>query len=218
MRQRVVCSVISEDEMERAYKACDRFPDALVRCRNKAMLRFAETTALRRTELRTIKAEDFNWKAGYFTVIGKGDKYAELPFPKDAPLILKWAKYRPDSEWFFCTENGDQLTNRAMQAIIETIRKHAKLSNRFRWHNIRRTTATNLVDNGVPLPVVRDLLRHASLSTTDRYLSSHNWQQIGKYLSGNRDDQALRELLVKTTLENERLKKQLEELSQVYYR
>ena len=38
----------------------------------------------------------------------------------------------------------------------------------FRWHDLRHEYASRLVEKGVPLSQVRDLLSHASIVTTER--------------------------------------------------
>ena len=37
------------------------------------------------------------------------------------------------------------------------------------WHDLRHEYASRLVERGVPLAQVRDLLGHASITTTERY-------------------------------------------------
>jgi hypothetical protein len=39
----------------------------------------------------------------------------------------------------------------------------------LRWHDLRHEYASRLVEHGVPLAQVRDLLGHASITTTERY-------------------------------------------------
>ena len=40
---------------------------------------------------------------------------------------------------------------------------------KFRFHDLRHTVATRMVEKGVPLPVVQEILGHAKISTTMRY-------------------------------------------------
>ena len=48
----------------------------------------------------------------------------------------------------------------------------------FRWHDMRHTFASRLVQSGVPLYVVQKLLGHPSITMTERYshLHPHNYK------------------------------------------
>ena len=51
---------------------------------------------------------------------------------------------------------------------FRTVLKMANIK-KFRFHDLRHTVATRMVEKGVPLPVVQEILGHAKISTTMRY-------------------------------------------------
>ena len=51
---------------------------------------------------------------------------------------------------------------------FQTALKMANISN-FRFHDLRHTVATRLVEKGVPIPVVQEILGHSKIETTMRY-------------------------------------------------
>lgn len=53
----------------------------------------------------------------------------------------------------------------------------AKVEN-LRFHDLRHTGATRMVDAGVPLPVVKQILNHANIQTTMRYTHTMREQEI----------------------------------------
>jgi hypothetical protein len=54
------------------------------------------------------------------------------------------------------------------QTAWETVLKRARIS-KFRWHDLRHHFASRLVQQGVPLNTVRDLLGHGSVAMSLRY-------------------------------------------------
>lgn len=62
-------------------------------------------------------------------------------------------------------------TNTYYKNTDRSFRMVLKLANvkNFRFHDLRHTVATRLVEKGVPLPVVQEILGHAKIETTMRY-------------------------------------------------
>ena len=40
----------------------------------------------------------------------------------------------------------------------------------FRFHDLRHTVGTRLAQNGIPVPVIRDIMAHSDIKTTMRYV------------------------------------------------
>ena len=49
-----------------------------------------------------------------------------------------------------------------------TVLKDAKVEN-FRFHDLRHTAITRMVEKGIPLPVVQEIAGHTKIETTMRY-------------------------------------------------
>ncbi len=76
------------------------------------------------------------------------------------------AKHCPAATHVFCNPQGQRIAN--VQKSFVTTCRLAGITD-FRTHNPRHTTAAWLVQAGVPLLEVSNLLRHASISMTQRY-------------------------------------------------
>ena len=66
----------------------------------------------------------------------------------------------------FSNEVGEPV--RCFESAWRSALKRAAIKD-FRWHDLRHEHASRLVERGVPLSQVRDLLGHASIVTTERY-------------------------------------------------
>jgi integrase len=124
-------------------------------------------TGLRRGELLALKWSDFELTGAnpQLTVHGASAKSAQtrhVPLNADAVNVLtQWKKQAPDADRVFPIATS---MKRAWVALL----KVAKIRS-FRWHDLRHHFASRLVQAGVPLNTVRDLLGHASLAMTLRY-------------------------------------------------
>jgi site-specific recombinase XerD len=106
---------------------------------------------------------------------GKGGKQRTIPLNADARKALaEWLTVRPnngsDFLWVAVEADGEGLSGRAVQRILQRYSKDAGLSE-LTPHMCRHTFAKNLVNQGVGLEKVASLLGHASLNTTRLYIS-----------------------------------------------
>jgi site-specific recombinase XerD len=56
-------------------------------------------------------------------------------------------------------------------AILEMYDRSGALRPAMPWHSLQHTFGTELAGKGVPLPVIKDLMGHASITTTLRYVT-----------------------------------------------
>ncbi|WP_323696609.1 MULTISPECIES: site-specific integrase [Thiorhodovibrio] len=80
------------------------------------------------------------------------------------------AEYRdahcPNSQWVFCRKDGSRM--RSSSTGFARACKDVGISD-FRFHDLRHTCAAWLVQAGVPLTEVRDVLGHSTIKMTERY-------------------------------------------------
>lgn len=122
-------------------------------------------TGLRRGELLSLLWSDVDLKDEYLTVRGAHAKTGDtrhLPLNEEAVSTLKaWMKDSDSKERVFAVTTSFK---KSWKALLDKAR-----ITRFRWHDLRHHFASRLVQAGVPLNTVRELLGHGSLAMTLRY-------------------------------------------------
>lgn len=126
-------------------------------------------TGVRRGELLTLRWSDVDLDRAILTVRdehAKSSKRRHIPLNTEALTTLKAWKKQAHSEFVFAGETGVPINE--IKTAWGNVLDAAKIQ-KFRWHDLRHTFASRLVQRGVDLNVVRELLGHASLTMTLRY-------------------------------------------------
>ncbi len=147
--------------------------------RNKAILETLYSTGIRVSELVGLDCEDIDFTKKTVRVLGKGDKERIVPIGRKALDAI--GAYRealikekgPGAELWkgpvFLNKNGGRLTTRSIARIIDAAARSAGLPVPVSPHALRHTFATHMLDAGLDLRVVQELLGHKQLSTTQKY-------------------------------------------------
>jgi integrase len=152
--------------------------------RNRAILRVLAETGGRASEVASLNVKSFPpvafgadvWRV---PVVGKGRKGYDLRFNHALPsikdyLIQRHGLYGGDSfPALFISHRpgkstGDRITRNSLWHIVNYAAGKLGLG-KVRVHDFRHWRATQLVNEGVPLEVVRDYLGHRSIITTERF-------------------------------------------------
>lgn len=143
--------------------------------RDIAVLELLYATGVRCSELVSICFNDIDLQNRTIRILGKGNKERIVLFGSKAQekLTNYIEKERPVvyslNEQIFLNNCGEPITVRTVQRIIEMFRKFLKIERPITPHKIRHSFATHMLNQGVPLRVVQELLGHQSLSSTEIY-------------------------------------------------
>lgn len=141
--------------------------------RDRLLVQCGLYLGLRVAELTKLRAEDVDLDGCLvFVRQGKGakDRYVPIPAALVGPLRA-WLADRPLGYLFPSPQDPDRpLTTRAVQYLMQRLRRKAKLVRRANPHVLRHTCATTLLRSGADITEVQHVLGHSSPNVTARYL------------------------------------------------
>jgi len=154
--------------------------------RDLAMLTLLYTTAIRVSELINIKVKDVSLSAPPTLLAhGKGQKSRYVPLIKEAVAILQSYIGRLGldndkslNEWLFKSHLREKFTRQGINYVVKKYVAKARtvdavaVPDDFSPHKMRHSSAMGLVDSGVDLIYIRDLLGHVSVKTTEIYVKA----------------------------------------------
>lgn len=162
--------------------ADDHFDDDWMGRRDKALLSLLYDTGIRRSELISLKKIDFDDNRGTLKVFGKGGKERLLPLLSETiDLVLRHIEEREfESNYLLVTDRGNQLNPSFVYRKVNSYLSKVSTLQKCSPHVLRHTFATHLLNNGAELAAVKDLLGHASLSSTQVY-THHTTTTLKKF-------------------------------------
>lgn len=143
--------------------------------RDKTVLELLYATGIRCSELVNIRIHDIDMDNKTIRILGKGGRERFVLFGNKARekitdyLTNERIPRISDDEPLFLSKRRDKLTPRTVQRIIEMFRAFLKIDRAITPHKIRHSFATHMLNQGVDLRVVQELLGHKSLSSTEKY-------------------------------------------------
>ncbi|MCJ7750578.1 MAG: tyrosine-type recombinase/integrase, partial [Armatimonadetes bacterium] len=144
---------------------------------HRAMLVLLLFAGLRRSEVATITLDDLDLEEGQLLVRGKGSTQRVVPLtPAVTEVIREYLVCRPQTQsnhLFGSRVGGHPIAGRVIGRMLRKVLEEAGLDQQgITPHRLRHTFATRLIRNGVDVRTVQELLGHADLQTTARYLHS----------------------------------------------
>lgn len=158
---------VSKEDVQKLLKTANR--KAPTGLRNYCMSLLMYRAGLRVSEITDLQCSQVAWADGTVRVIGKGDKERLVPLEVHVMSALEaWKTVKPKAKTLFCTLAGDKLKRRYVNAMLERYCKRAGIEH-INPHTLRHTYATELLDDGLNIREVQELLGHSDISTTMIY-------------------------------------------------
>jgi site-specific recombinase XerD len=166
--------VLSKEEVWRLLKSCDLL-------KHRVLVGLLYGCGLRCMEVRSIRLQDMDFDRRQLRVVqGKGKKDRYVPLSEHLIRGLKsYIEVEKPVEWLF---NGQPLPNRAggdfdsrysqkgVQWAVKQACKRAEITKDVHVHTLRHTYATHLLEDGIDIMTLKNLLGHENIETTIEYL------------------------------------------------
>ena len=147
-------------EWQRFLSACS--PDI------RSIIIFARHTGLRRGEIFKLKWDDIDWDNKRITICArKNNTSMIIPIKEIIYNMLKRISTSVTSEYIFPGNNGKRRYT--VRSGFVAACKRAKINN-LRFHDLRHTFASDLINSGADLRTVQALMGHKNIVSTIRYV------------------------------------------------
>lgn len=163
------------DELNQLIDYC-MAQDGVIAMRDAAVIALVYGAGLRRHEAAGLLLSDLDIKTGTIKVLGKGNKErVNALHDRILDIVEVWLDERglESGPLFQRARKGNKLINEPIsgQTIYDIIIRRYKDAglNRLTPHDLRRTFATKLLENGEDVFLVQDLMGHSSVETTKNY-------------------------------------------------
>lgn len=145
------------------------FENTITGLRNAAIFETLLSTGLRISECLNLTVNDL--MATHAKTMGKGSVERLIIINEAARAKIKhYLMVRTvDSQYLFCNTNGTKLTRTYYNQVLKTKAMEAGLKKKVTPHTLRHSFATLLYEGGSNLIEIRNLLGHASVTTTEIY-------------------------------------------------
>lgn len=132
----------------------------------RRMILLALLAGLRVHEIAKVRGEDIDLSSRMLWVKGKGRRLRSVPMH---PIIVEMASEMPAAGWWF-PMRGHEAEHTLSKSVSDIIgRAMRRAGVRGTPHCLRHWYASALLQNGIDIRVVQELMRHKSLATTQIY-------------------------------------------------
>ncbi len=167
-------NVLNKDDIDKLRKVINT--DKLIGVRDRLIIELLYSSGIRASELIDMSENMINIREREIRVIGKGNKERITFFSKNTEKwlneyislkIMNYKNYNPNV--IFVNSRGEKLNSRSLRRLIADYAKKAEINKEVTPHVFRHSFATTLLNKGVDIRYLQELLGHSSISTTQVY-------------------------------------------------
>ena len=161
--------VLSKEQIEKLFGVVHN-------AKHKLLLKLYYSSGLRLSEGINLRKKDFDFNENVLWIRnGKGGKDRMTILSKKlSEEIERFCEFKKENDFVFTNTRGDPMSARNVQSVLEKARDRAGISSDVHVHTLRHSFATHLLEAGVDIRKIQELLGHSDLSTTQIYTKVSN--------------------------------------------
>lgn len=142
----------------------------LIKIRDKLIVTLLYSSGLRVSELINLTIDNINFEKKELAITHKNNSRIILFDETTKQLMETYLEKRTQkSKYLIVNKSGGQLTPRYIQLMIKKYGKESGIQKKITPHILRNSYATHLVEQGVNIKIIQQILGHNHLSTTKIY-------------------------------------------------
>lgn len=142
----------------------------ITKIRDKLIVTLLYSSGLRVSELINLTIDDVNFEEKQLSIVSRNNSRVILLDKSSNQLIQKYLKKRTQkSKYLVVNKSGNQLTPRYVQLMIKKYGNESGIKKKITPHILRHSYATHLLEQGVNIKIIQEILGHSNLSTTQIY-------------------------------------------------
>jgi site-specific recombinase XerD len=152
-------------------KEIEKIIGSIYNQKHRLIISLSYAAGFRIREAINLKIKDLDLEELTIHIKGaKGNKDRITIFPEKLKNdIQKMVTLRDLNDYVFPSNRGGKLTERSAQKIFEHALEKSGVQKEATFHSLRHSFATHLLENGVDVRYVQELLGHANIRTTQIY-------------------------------------------------
>lgn len=144
--------------------------------RDVAIVETFFATGIRVYELSNIRVDSIDLSSGVLRISGKGNKERYIQIADREVLDVMRGYYAAnrreiqESGYFFVNNRGNRYTEQSIRLMVRKYTSECGISQKITPHMFRHSFATYLIEEGVDISCVQEILGHSSIKTTRIYV------------------------------------------------
>ena len=161
--------ILSKEEIEKIFKV-------IINTKHRLIIKIYYSSGLRLSEALQLRKKDIEFNENIIWIRdGKGGKdRMSIISNKLSQEIKYYSRFKSMNDFLFPNKKGDPLNPRTIQLVLQRARVKANIQKDIHIHSLRHSFATHLLESGVDIRKIQELLGHSDLSTTQIYTKVSN--------------------------------------------